>query len=370
MKKITPLLIFVLFIFFTATLSANAEEKTWVTLESDIIQVKQIGQTLTISLNGSLAMPINGAGIVLDYDPACLQVSNYQAGSLLPNAVEFKQDNAGSFDITYYYQGVSQAIVGEGSIILVSFEAIALCDTTISASQDLITLDSVNEDWIAVGLMNVEYRNLVINLNTVPASETLLDENMLATDSISSTPEQILAEVSVEEAVQKPDSQSVASSQNNWHYPSNTSLILIALVLTIIVLLLRLRDSKKPKKTVRKKVQTSRSIRPSNQPILVEEKGNQQGSITALNRQRTLLGRHKICHVRVRNNHISRQHAEIIRRDGAYYLADVGSRNGTFLNESRVNAGYHPLHDGDRVRLGREAVYRFSEPYGRTVMYA
>jgi adenylate cyclase len=53
---------------------------------------------------------------------------------------------------------------------------------------------------------------------------------------------------------------------------------------------------------------------------------------------------------------ISRNHAMIQRfEDGGYYLTDLGSRNGSFVNRRRVTAPV-ALHDGDRLEFGKAQV--------------
>ena len=47
---------------------------------------------------------------------------------------------------------------------------------------------------------------------------------------------------------------------------------------------------------------------------------------------------------------VSRRHAEIVREGGQYYVRDVGSLNGTYLNRVRVDSA--PLHDGDELQIG------------------
>ncbi len=50
---------------------------------------------------------------------------------------------------------------------------------------------------------------------------------------------------------------------------------------------------------------------------------------------------------------VSRRHARIIRRGNEFYLEDLGSLNGTFLNRSRLTAHVPvPFGDGDEIRLG------------------
>jgi hypothetical protein len=55
---------------------------------------------------------------------------------------------------------------------------------------------------------------------------------------------------------------------------------------------------------------------------------------------------------------VSRKHARIeLRDDGSFVLLDLGSGNGTFVNEERVQE--RRLEDGDRVRFGnRVFIYR------------
>ena len=48
---------------------------------------------------------------------------------------------------------------------------------------------------------------------------------------------------------------------------------------------------------------------------------------------------------------VSRRHAEIQRRDGQFVLVDLGSFNGTLLNDQRITTPT-PLYDGDRIQLG------------------
>jgi hypothetical protein len=54
---------------------------------------------------------------------------------------------------------------------------------------------------------------------------------------------------------------------------------------------------------------------------------------------------------------VSRRHARLIRRAGSWYLVDVGSTNGTFINDEQLDLGQEvQLHDGDTVRLGSIAL--------------
>jgi adenylate cyclase len=64
---------------------------------------------------------------------------------------------------------------------------------------------------------------------------------------------------------------------------------------------------------------------------------------------------------------VSREHASLLRREGAWWVQDLGSSNGTFVNGLPATAPMR-LREGDEVRFG-PAAFRFhdGEP-GRTTM--
>jgi predicted component of type VI protein secretion system len=68
-----------------------------------------------------------------------------------------------------------------------------------------------------------------------------------------------------------------------------------------------------------------------------------------------LLGRVPEASVRIDSASVSRHHARITVSDAGSSIEDLGSKNGTFLNGTRVT-GSQPLRDQDEVRLGRVRV--------------
>jgi FHA domain len=55
--------------------------------------------------------------------------------------------------------------------------------------------------------------------------------------------------------------------------------------------------------------------------------------------------------IRLDDPFASSQHARISRQGHVLVIEDLGSTNGTYLNEEPLN-GPQPLHPGDRIRIG------------------
>ncbi len=69
------------------------------------------------------------------------------------------------------------------------------------------------------------------------------------------------------------------------------------------------------------------------------------------------LGRSPEADVRIEDRYASQIHARVYPRDGSYYVEDMNSTNGTFLNSKRVN-GEERLRHLDRVTIG-DTEFRF-----------
>ena len=64
-----------------------------------------------------------------------------------------------------------------------------------------------------------------------------------------------------------------------------------------------------------------------------------------------VLGRGDQAEIRLEDPFASSRHARLVRQGGVVVLEDMGSTNGTYLNEELLS-GPQPLHPGDRVRIG------------------
>ncbi len=80
--------------------------------------------------------------------------------------------------------------------------------------------------------------------------------------------------------------------------------------------------------------------------------GPQGGQLLEL-RARALVGTAPDCDVVLTDGSISGRHAEFSAQGGVYRVSDLGSTNGTFVNDKRVQNA--ELVDGDTLRLGRTA---------------
>lgn len=84
--------------------------------------------------------------------------------------------------------------------------------------------------------------------------------------------------------------------------------------------------------------------------LVIDDRGSKVGTFKL--EQPLQLGRADACQIRLGDTYISQFHARIFPRDGAWYVEDLGSTNGTYLNQRKLS-GPSELHAGDRLRLGK-----------------
>ncbi len=76
-----------------------------------------------------------------------------------------------------------------------------------------------------------------------------------------------------------------------------------------------------------------------------------EGEEWRLDSERSVIGRLSGSEVEIQDPGASRRHAEIRREGEDYVVADLGSTNGTLLNDAPVSES--TLEDGDRITIGR-----------------
>jgi pSer/pThr/pTyr-binding forkhead associated (FHA) protein len=65
-----------------------------------------------------------------------------------------------------------------------------------------------------------------------------------------------------------------------------------------------------------------------------------------------LIGRASDCQLLLDDDYVSTRHARISRAASGYQVEDLGSTNGTFVNNQRISAAT-PFASGDVLRIGR-----------------
>ncbi len=87
--------------------------------------------------------------------------------------------------------------------------------------------------------------------------------------------------------------------------------------------------------------------------------GPELGRRVALGRNDAVeIGRQPNCDFPIDQESVSRRHARIVWSDDSWHAIDLGSTNGTYVNDETVTD--RPLRDGDQIKIGR-AILKFLE---------
>ena len=97
---------------------------------------------------------------------------------------------------------------------------------------------------------------------------------------------------------------------------------------------------------------------------IVVEKGLLGAGPILIGQGVSVFGKSSTVDVNVDNPYVSRRHFQIKCQDGVFYITDLDSTNGTFLNGVRLNPHQERrLRDQDRIGLaGDQVVFRFLDP--------
>jgi hypothetical protein len=94
------------------------------------------------------------------------------------------------------------------------------------------------------------------------------------------------------------------------------------------------------------------SVRRSGDKLVVLEPNERRGQTFDLGEELTV-GRAEGCGVALpEDTFVSQLHARVFRRNGSFYVEDLGSTNGTFLNRKPVTTAVQ-LRKGDRLQVGK-----------------
>ncbi len=84
---------------------------------------------------------------------------------------------------------------------------------------------------------------------------------------------------------------------------------------------------------------------------MIRAGGGRSGESFPLAGDRLTVGRRPDSDIFLDDVTVSRDHAVLVRRGNDYFLDDLGSLNGTYVNRRRIES--HRLGDGDELQIGK-----------------
>lgn len=103
------------------------------------------------------------------------------------------------------------------------------------------------------------------------------------------------------------------------------------------------------------KRQNSTNVTQAPQPLELFVRLAPGGPAVMVDVPRFTLGRGPNCSLTVKSGRVSREHAAIVRVGDDFFIEDLDSSNGTWINHQRIKR--QKIEDGDTFNLGTEAVY-------------
>jgi hypothetical protein len=89
--------------------------------------------------------------------------------------------------------------------------------------------------------------------------------------------------------------------------------------------------------------------------VLVVTAGSLAGTSIRLGDAPVVIGRSNDCTLVIDDDYASSRHAQLLPRDGTWYVEDLGSTNGTYLDRQKVSAPM-PAPLGVPIRVGKTVV--------------
>jgi pSer/pThr/pTyr-binding forkhead associated (FHA) protein len=99
------------------------------------------------------------------------------------------------------------------------------------------------------------------------------------------------------------------------------------------------------------------SVRGKDQFALRVSSGFNQGALITLSKKKSILGRSFKVSIPIEDERASREHTQIVNEGGKFIVSDMGSTNGTYLNNELLS-GPRVLVPGDVIRIG-SSIFRF-----------
>lgn len=95
---------------------------------------------------------------------------------------------------------------------------------------------------------------------------------------------------------------------------------------------------------------TSKGGKPPSHVVVHEADGSKSRNVKLSGP--TQIGRGAACAIRLSDTYVSQVHARLYGENGSWFVEDLGSTNGTYLNDRKV-ASPVEVHAGDVVKVGK-----------------
>jgi pSer/pThr/pTyr-binding forkhead associated (FHA) protein len=139
-----------------------------------------------------------------------------------------------------------------------------------------------------------------------------------------------------------------------------TSLKILFLVLLYLFIARAIRviylDLVGPRVPKPRRAPAPRPAKPRGQPrALVVTEDGAAARTYPLKGEPMVIGRGETCEIALKDTYVSHVHTRIFPREESWFVEDLGSTNGTYLNRAKVTEPT-PVAPGDEVRVGKTVV--------------
>ncbi len=110
------------------------------------------------------------------------------------------------------------------------------------------------------------------------------------------------------------------------------------------------RGTRAPEPRPQPKRAPTRSSKPPTSVVVHTPDGRKVGTFRLT--EPIEVGRGEPCEIRLDDTYVSQIHARLYGKDGTWFVEDLGSTNGTYLNDRRLSNAVE-VHPGDVVRVGK-----------------
>jgi pSer/pThr/pTyr-binding forkhead associated (FHA) protein len=129
------------------------------------------------------------------------------------------------------------------------------------------------------------------------------------------------------------------------------ALLYLFIARAIRVIYLDLVGPRVPRSSAPASVPAPRKRRAQPRELLVTEAEGSPRSYP-MDTEPLTIGRAQSCQVILNDTYTSQMHARVYPKDGEWFVEDLGSTNGTYLNRAKVTQS-SPVGVGDEIRIGK-----------------